>query len=129
MPSGVVWVRTITPDLQPPVQRNVDANCTSCKGLSRISQPPAGVRGVPTISPFCARQSASPSVRNPVSEDPLKVQSGAKFLFAAAGRISRPKPATTTIKQPICFHIGPPDDCGRIQDMFKFVPLEYYTQF
>src|SRR5205823_13948315 len=55
-----------------------------------------------SISPFSARQSASPSVRNPATDEPLQVQSGTKFLFAAACRIDRPIPTIATIPQTIC---------------------------
>src|SRR5690242_17051629 len=44
-----------------------------------MSQPPSGVRAVPTISPFSARQSACPSGCHPVSVEPLNVQSGTKL--------------------------------------------------
>ncbi len=40
------------------------------RGVSRISQPPDGVRGTPMISPFSARQSTSPSVRKCEIDDP-----------------------------------------------------------
>ena len=58
-------------------------------GLSRISQPPSAVLGVPTISPFSARQSAAPSIRNDAREVPLKVQSGRSSCWLYAGKINK----------------------------------------
>src|SRR6185503_18965100 len=70
-----------------------------------MSQPPSAVFGVPVISPFCARQSALPTVRAAPSEDPWKVQSGTKFLFAPArGSITHIAPMASDA-QAICFHI------------------------
>src|SRR5688572_8385864 len=72
------------------------------------SQPPA-VPGfaVPTISPFCAFHSASPSVRHPVRADPVKVPSGLKFLGPAPERpaaITTIATASSTAGSP-CFHL------------------------
>src|SRR4051812_34765552 len=106
IPSGVDWARSITPARQPAAQRNVEANCTSWRGLSKISQPPSAVLGVPTISPFSARQLALPSVRAAPREDPWNVQSGTKFLFAPARGSSRNIAAIAADAHANRFHIN-----------------------
>ena len=45
--------------------------------------PPLSRFGAPMISPWSARQSASPSLCHPVKADPLNVTSGIKFWLAA----------------------------------------------
>jgi hypothetical protein len=72
------------------------------------SQPPA-VPGlaVPTISPFCAFHSASPSTRHPVSADPVKLPSGLKFRGPAPERpaaITTIATASSTAESP-CIHL------------------------
>src|SRR5689334_7486676 len=48
----------------------------SWNDLSRTSQPPVADFGVPTSSPLSACQLASPMMCQPVSADPVNVQSG-----------------------------------------------------
>src|SRR5947209_4017306 len=57
------------------------------------------------ISPFSARHSALPMLRAADSEDPWKVQSGTKFLFAPARGSIRHVPINASDAQAICFHI------------------------
>jgi hypothetical protein len=76
-PSAVGSARTSTPVRQAPVQRNAATTSTSSYDLSASNQPPALV--VATISPFSARQLASPTDRHPARLDPVKAPSAAKL--------------------------------------------------
>src|SRR5689334_5843866 len=55
----------------------------SWNDLSSTSQPPVSDFGVPTSSPFTACQLASPIMCQPVSAEPVNVQSGLKVVRVA----------------------------------------------
>src|SRR6185503_14948229 len=58
----------------------------SWNDFSSTSQPPVSDFGVPTSSPLTACQLASPMICQPVSADPVKVQSGLKVVGVADNR-------------------------------------------
>ena len=95
-PSGVFSARSSTPTLHSAAQRSDAATWTSWKDWFSTSQPPSAEVGVPTISPFCARQSAEPSFCHSVRAEPLKVQSGTKLPFdPASGTVTATAPRKT----------------------------------
>src|SRR5262245_33648067 len=106
-PSGVFSARSRTPALQPASQTRFENTPTSSKDRFRTSQPPDGVLGVPTISPFWPRHSAAPSAVQPVRAAPLKTKSGRNVGPAAAYAVS-PTATQSAVTTNGRFDIPPP---------------------